>query len=221
MSLTEVLELINNYGLPLVALIVIAIFAGKLFDRFFPFVEVMMQKALQIDPELIQRRKYVEGIHNSSIVDDALYKLMADTGAERVCVFQYHNGGKSALNVDFMKVSITHEVTNRAKPIIRVFQNLPVGVLGRCNTSILNHKPINVFDIETLKHSDIMLWSIFVDNHVKSFCARGLYDINGLAVGLIAISFPKPIQNLSEKDEELFTQSASYIAGLLEKQKVK
>src|SRR5574340_656515 len=120
MTLDQWLSLIDEHGLPLIALIVIIIWLkpkiDDLWKRSFPKPpDVKVEKLFKTDQE----------------VNQVLAEIITKTGAGWATVWQFHNGSMTMIGVPFLKVSATHTQASRGnRPHAEQFQGLSTSLLG-------------------------------------------------------------------------------------------
>jgi hypothetical protein len=121
-------------------------------------------------------------------VDDLLEQLRDTTGADRVAVFQYHNGGTTVAGIPYLRCSMTNESLKRGnQPNIPLLQGLPVGIFGRWNRMVSIHKKVYLSSVDLLQETDPTTWEILSDQRIKSIYVAGLYDRYQLPIGFLTV----------------------------------
>ena len=73
--------------------------------------------------------KFVNYAENSNKIQIQLYHMLQNFGADRISIYEYHNGGKNLAGVEFKKCSNMYEaVALEVKPNIKEMQNLPLSI---------------------------------------------------------------------------------------------
>jgi hypothetical protein len=108
----RILKLIENYGLTLIAVILLVAWLRPKADEAW---RVLMERASyfppqpKLDPEETERKFEIANIADDQIMA-ILRAVQTEFRSSRAYVFQYHNGGFNMAGGSFSRVSLTHEV---------------------------------------------------------------------------------------------------------------
>jgi hypothetical protein len=127
------LSLIDRYGLPLTALVVLVLFIWKwvlpkLDQAWNMYVGAANKPEVDID------RIFATDIEISNL----LVEILRKTGAGWALVWQFHNGGTNLNGMPFLRLSATHEQAKViCENIAHLYQNIPTSLLidgsGACD----------------------------------------------------------------------------------------
>lgn len=121
------LRLIENHGLTLIALVILV---GWLRPKVDDMWAAIMKMAARPEPpphEDSLSVKVERGKELAAKVQRYIQTMLGDFLADRVYIFQYHNGGRGVGNIDFIKVSCSYEVvTLGTRPQQKCLQQMPI-----------------------------------------------------------------------------------------------
>ncbi len=215
-SVEGLLALMKEYGSGLVMLVILVILLNKVIDVIIPYFLKIVYKLIDKDPQKTYKADYANKLVTAGLIDDILGLLLHSSGADRAYIFEYHNGGKSINNVNFQKLSNTHEVVNRGiSTTIQGLQNLPVGMFARISRMIAKHEKVLVADVCDLKDVDESLHYFCMDRKAKSLYIHGIYDAHDLPIGFVGIEYLKQNHEMSRDELDELQSCADKIGGLL------
>ena len=150
-----------------------------------------LKKHCDIDAEIIQRMEDVKDI------------LQAD----RVQIYDFHNGGHYANGRSALKTTCTYEVTRAGiKGYQMYLQALPLSAIPRFTKTLLNDKEMCVCDIELIKDTMPGAYNIKKEQGVKGFHDIVLENKYGEPIGFLGIQYVNnshKTYNNKEKNEVL------------------
>lgn len=221
------LKLFDRYGVSLVALVVLG-FLTWFFIKFI--IKKLNNQENKIDDlvtKLLDSKKPDEHhqpniekfAKNASKVQQLCYYLLNEFEADRVSVFEYHNGGKTMCGVDFKKCSNTYEATELGiESKYKEYQNIPISINFLWNKLLLDKKPILIMNVDELKEHDTTIYTTLKSDSVKSYYSKLLLDYDNKPIGFINIVFYKNAVSLNEEQLKMFFDSTITIAGLINKE---
>lgn len=189
------MELITAFLMGLSAIIsaigTLIITAYKTKKQLQETIPMKIRKQNDIDLEIIQRMETVKELLN----------------ADRVQVYEYHNGGHWANGRSAMKTDCSYEVVKAGvKPCQMLLQNIPLSLIPHFHKKLLDEECLYVPDIENIKEEMPSTYSIKSDQGIKSFYDIILNNKQGEPIGFIGIqyvnSYHKTYTN-SDRDEML------------------
>jgi len=158
-------------------------------------------------------------IRTNSEVTARLRHLKSDIQADRVLVFQYHNGSHNLNGVDFAKVSCTHEVV---KPGLKTVQqellNLPVSAYITLTECAFGKEASCLSSVTKLKAYDSSTYEMLKAHGVKSAIIKPLKDDNDHIFGFILVEFCRRyVRNFGTPELKITLPSMTErIAGMLD-----
>lgn len=219
------LEMFDRYGVTLVSLVVLGSFTWflikfilRMMKRQEKKIDELIIKLVSKDDEYEIEEKLRNGAVNANRVRQLIYQLLNEFEADRVSVYEYHNGGKSVAGVDFRKCSNTYEAT--AKGIDEIYneqQNLPISVNFLWNKLLIDKKPILISNIHTLEQTDNTIFQILNNQGIKSYYSRLILNYNNKPIGFIVITFYNKNVSLDNEQLKIFNDTSISIGGLINK----
>lgn len=150
-----------------------------------------LKKQASIDTEIIQRMENIKEI----------------LGADRVQIYDFHNGGHYANGRSALKTSCTYEVTRAGVKGYQMYlQSLPLSAIPRFSKSLLDKGEMCVADIEDIKSSMPGAYNIKFEQGVKGFHDIVLENKFGEPIGFLGIQYVNSSHktyNNKEKNEIL------------------
>lgn len=150
-----------------------------------------LKKQCGIDAEIIKR------------MENAKELLSAD----RVQIYDFHNGGHYANGRSALKTSCTYEVTKAGVKGYQMYlQSLPLSAIPRFTKTLLDNGEMCVPDIETLKDTMPGAYNIKKEQGVKGFHDVVLENKFGEPIGFLGIQYVNnshKTYNNKEKNEIL------------------
>lgn len=224
MTIPEIVELIENHGFSLVIVVLLLVASLKFFEKFFDWFLVLIKNAFERSwghsenqkAALNSRKRFFASMRRLECVDDMLDQLRQITSADRVAVFQYHNGGTTVAGIPYLRCSMTNEVLGRGnQPNIPMLQGLPVAMFGRWNRMVAEHSTIHLPDIHVLQEIDPTTWEILTDQRIRSIYVSGLYDSYGLPLGFLTVEACLKPNTLTPKQISEINDMSNRISGIL------
>lgn len=220
------LEMFDRYGVTLVSLVVLGSFTWflirfilRMMKRQERKIDVLIGKLVtkDVDEDDIEEKLSKFAV-NANRVRQLSYYLLNEFDADRVAIYEYHNGGKSVAGIDFKKCSNTYEAT--AKGIDEMYneqQNLPISVNFLWNKLLIDKKPILISDIRTLEQTDNTIFQILSSQGIKSYYSRLILNYNSKPIGFIVITYYNKNVVLDSEQLKIFNDTAISIGGLINK----
>ncbi|MGM9543577.1 MAG: hypothetical protein ACI3T9_01205 [Romboutsia timonensis] len=169
-------------------LIVTAMKTKKQIEETIP---KKLKKQCSIDTIIIQRMEDIKEILN----------------ADRVQIYDFHNGGHYANGRSALKTSCTYEVTRAGVKGYQMYlQALPLSAIPRFTNTLLNKGELDVPDLENIKDSMPGAYNIKKEQGVKGFYDIILENENKEPIGFLGIQYvnnPHKTYNNNEKNEIL------------------
>lgn len=141
---------------------------------------------------------------NTQKVYEIINHIKGKYDFDRLCLFQYHNGGKNINGIDFKKCTVTHEVCDLGIPSLKnLYQNRHISSDYLWSQLIFNKGELYFDDVEhfvsTLKDDDLYKICL-LEMDYKSYYSLFIYDYRNKPVGFVVMcSFNEKII-LNEED---------------------
>jgi len=151
---------------------------------------------------------------NANKIQIQLYHLLQNYGAERVSIYEFHNGGKNLAGIEFKKCSNTYEaVSLETKPIIKEMQNLPLSVNPLWSRTLVTKCDIIIPSVENLE--DTFLKSYLESQSIKTYYSSILQDYDNTPIGFITLEYYHNSKALTNAQLEEFNEIAIKISILI------
>ena len=165
---TSILELFQNYGL-VITILLIAISLAYLIiknstkrireqeekiDSLYDKIDDLVKNSSDKHDKYDLTNKFTSFAENAGKIQIQLYHLLQVFGADRISIFEFHNGGKNLAGVEFKKCSNTYEaVSLEIKPNQKELQNLPLSLNPMWNKILGTRENIIISDTSQLDDS--------------------------------------------------------------------
>lgn len=223
------LKMIERYGIMMVVVVALAIGVIYLFkiimkryqgqdDKIGKLQEILVEMAKQQQKHPLDEKALTKRAEVSTKINNMLFNMLNDYSADRISIYEFHNGGKTLYGLEFNKASCMYEVGKNLENRTKDFQNVPVSTNVLWNTLILTKSPFYVKDSEDLKDIDHGIYFMLKVNNIKSYYANLLMDLSGNPIGIIAIEYINTVKNLTESELSLFKNKSYTISGMMIKE---
>lgn len=158
--------------------------------------------------------KFINYAENANKIQIQLYHMLQTFEAERVSIYEFHNGGRNLQGVEFKKCSNTYEAVElETKPIIKEMQNLPLSINPLWNKLLATHKNIDIPSVEKLEDSFLRLY--LETQSIKTYYLALLEDYDNSPIGFITLEYYKNVRGLTEEERREFNAIAIKISVLI------
>ena len=152
------------------------------------------------------------------LLENELQKALEKTNSARVCLFQYHNGGRGLNLQSFLKMSITNErFVKGEKPLINIFNNQFRTIFPSIVQSLETEGQCYIEDINSLKTTDASAYYFMHErNYTQTYC-QSIYNTDGVVVGFLMILYKKDFENTLKTNDlqQIIETEAGIIQQLL------
>ena len=158
-----------------------------------------------------------ESITNNSLVTNKVEEIKDKTGADRVWIVQFHNGGTFyPTGKSIQKFSMFYESVSQGTNSIQLnFQNIPISLFSKSINYLLEKSIIAVSDFEDESINTYDLKYIAEVHECKSQYLFAIKTIEGKFVGILGIDFVKePTYLLVDEVNHILVEATS-IGGVL------
>ena len=138
-------------------------------------------------------------------VDLVLAEILKETGADRVNLVQYHNGGRGINKQAFLKMSITNEqVKFGVKAFISDFKDQFRSVLAYFVKELHDNGECYISDVEDLKNIDNSMYDYMKGKGIESKFGIAIKDREGMVIAFVSAEFiNKELVDLNKIDRVL------------------
>ena len=224
---TSILDIFKEYGIIITIFVVFILLAYLLIvnstkrireqenkiDELYTRLDNYINKFSPDDKKKLAG-KFVSYAENSNKIQIQIYHLLQNFCADRVSIYEFHNGGKNLAGVQFKKVSNTYEaVSLQTKPIIKGMQNLPISINPLWNKILSTSDDIiipSVADVE-----DTFLKSYLSNQYFTAFYSTILEDYDNTPIGFISIEYYHIPKKLTKTEILNFNATAIKISALI------
>lgn len=225
--LMDVFQLIQDYGVIVTVFLVFILIAYMLItnsskrikeqeekiDSLYGRIDKLMNK-FSADENHELTGKFISYAENANKIQIQLYHLLQNFGAERVSIYEFHNGGKNLAGVEFKKCSNTYEsVSLETKPMIKEMQNLPLSINPLWARTLTLKDDITIPSVEKLE--DTFLKSYLESQSIKTYYSTILQDYDNTPIGFITMEYYHNVRELNEDQLYEFNEIAIKISVLI------
>ena len=158
-----------------------------------------------------------ESITNNSLVTNKVEEIKDSTGADRVWIVQFHNGGTFyPTGKSIQKFSMFYESVSQGTNSIQLnFQNIPISLFSKSINYLLEKSIIAVSNFEDESINTYDLKYIAEVHECKSQYLFAIKTIEGKFVGILGIDFVKESTYLLTDEVNKILVEATSIGGVL------
>ena len=128
-------------------------------------------------------------------------KLKEIIAADRVQVFEFHNGVHYANGRSALRMSCTYEVCRYGiEPCLNKMAGVPLTVVPNLIKALLDKDKIVIEDIDDVMNNMPSTYNLLCSMGVKSFYAYVIHNNNGEPVGFVALQFCREKTTKIQKD---------------------
>jgi hypothetical protein len=184
-------------------------------DKLYGRIDNLMNKFSTPDNAKTELTgKFINYAENSNKIQIQLYHLLQNFGADRISIYEFHNGGKNLAGVEFKKCSNSYEaVSLEIKPNIKEMQNLPLSINPLWNKILATREEIIIPSTENLE--DSFLRGYLESQSIHTYYATILQDYDNTPVGFITIEYYKHTHPLTQQQLDEFYEIAIKISVLI------
>lgn len=220
------LTLIERYGILSIAVVILALFAFFLVRWVMKKEANQTKRLMEIEDKFInflEKRDVKEEISNDVLdkhaknnykIQTLLYNLLNQVDADRVMIYEYHNGGKTLTGVNFIKCTCTYDATDLGIPSKKSEHgNIPISTHYIWNKLLLERNPIICPNIKL--ENDSVMSQILKTEKVQSYYSFLLNDYDGKPIGFMTVEFLTNFKRLDDQDMNFLNNQALTISGLV------
>lgn len=225
--LFDIIQLFQDYGI-IFTILILAIFVSYMMirnstkrikeqeekiDSLYARIDKLMNKFTQ-DENNELTGKFINYAENANKIQIQLYHLLQNFGAERISIYEFHNGGKNLAGVEFKKCSNTYEaVSLETKPIIKEMQNLPLSINPLWSKILATRDDIEIPSVEKLE--DTFLKGYLETQSIKAYYSTILQDYDNSPIGFMVLEYYKNSKSLTRDQLDEFNDIGIKISVLI------
>lgn len=172
----------------IIASVGILIRAIKSTKREFENIPIKIKKQVSVDTE----------------ITEAMDSLKEQLNADRIQIYDFHNGGHYSNGRSALKVSCSYEVCRTGiQPKQSQLQSIPISCISKFTNKILNDEKFEVKNLEEIKEEMPATYQLKRDMGLNSFYDIAIKNSKNEVIGFLAVQFIKNPYNVkNEKDKE-------------------
>ena len=164
-------------------------------------------------------RKIKKQVNTDDLIISKMEEVKEQLNADRVQVYDFHNGGHYANGRSALKTSCSYEVVRAGISRKQGFlQSIPLSCLSKFVSKLMNDGFMEVKKLEDMKEEMPATYQLKKDMKINSFYDVILNNAMGEPVGFLAVQFVKNKYNiLTEHDKDIILNLKELIEEQLEK----
>ena len=172
----------------IIASVGILIRAIKSTKMEFENIPIKIKKQVSVDTE----------------ITEAMDSLKEQLNADRIQIYDFHNGGHYSNGRSALKVSCSYEVCRTGiQPKQSQLQSIPISCISKFTNKILNDEKFEVKNLEEIKEKMPATYQLKRDMGLNSFYDIAIKNSKNEVIGFLAVQFVKNSYNVkNEKDKE-------------------
>ena len=160
-----------------------------------------------------------QAVYDNIIVEkmDSLKELL---NADRVQVYDFHNGGHYANGRSALKTSCTYEtVRNGINPVQSQLQSIPLPCIAKFISQLLNDETMEIKKLDEIKENMPSTYQLKKSQNIESFYDIVLNNKNNEPIGFLAVQFVKNKYSIDEHGKQEILRLKFFIEEQLEDMK--
>lgn len=147
-------------------------------------------------------------------VDKAVSYALDVLNADRVCVYEFHNGEsfysgshqqKFSCTYESLKAGVSSEALNQ--------QGLRISTFNQFVLEVINEKLFKFHNIDMLEDSLLKNW--FSDKGVRSVSSVPIITLNKNIIGILSVEFTSESRKMDEQEIQFLIEQSKIICGYL------
>jgi len=225
--LFDLFQVFQDYGV-IIAILVMAVITAfyiirnstkriheqeEKIDTLYERIDKLMNKFTHDDSTELTG-KFISYAENANKIQIQLYHILQTFDADRVSIYEFHNGGKNLAGIEFKKCSNTYEAVElETKPIIKEMQNLPLSMNPLWSKVLATKDDIVIPNVEKLE--DTFLKTYLVTQSIKTYYSSILLDYGNSPIGFITLEYYTAARKLTQDELTEFNEIAIKISVLI------
>lgn len=150
-------------------------------------------------------------------IDKTLQQILIYTGADRVDLVQYHNGGKGVNRQSFLKMSMTNEqVKVGVKPFMSEFKDQFRSVISYITKSLNEKGYCYINDAEEVKEFDPGTYEFLLNRGIESKYCMAIHNTQeNYVIGFVCIEYIEKENARPDLVDKVFKEKQKILETLL------
>lgn len=205
------MENINSFLLSLTAIVMslcgLIVAIKKTKKELETALPEKIKKQCSIDLQIIDKMEYVKEL----------------LGADRVQLYDFHNGGHYANGRSALKTSCSYEVCKVGVKACQMYmQAIPLSCIPQFTKALLDKEELKIIDLEEIKEKMPATYTLKKSQDIKSFYDIVINNKTGEPIGFLAIQYTKNTKtSFSNEEKTEILRLKFFIEENLEKMVVK
>ena len=157
----------------------------------------------------------VDAVEKDTELIGKINDLLDVSGADRACIYQFHNGGEYYTGRSMQKISMTYEAVKPGISHLQISrQNIPVSACNATLHPMVKERRLLLPDLE--KDMEESLCKFYaLEAGTKSMYKWTIYDLQKRAIGYFQVDYVNRKKKLNEEILQDLEMAAIKIAGYL------
>lgn len=182
---------------------------------------IKVYKNTQKEIDTIPRKVKKQALYDNIIIEK-MEALKEYLNADRVQVYDFHNGGHYANGRSALKTSCTYEVVRTGiSPKQNLLQAIPLSFLPKFISQLLNDDSMEIKQLDQIKEIMPSTYQLKKSQNINSFYDIVLNNKAGEPIGFLAIQFVKNKYSINEKGKQEVLRLKFFIEEQLENMNLK
>ena len=182
---------------------------------------IKVYKNTQKEIDTIPRKVKKQALYDNIIIEK-MEALKEYLNADRVQVYDFHNGGHYANGRSALKTSCTYEVVRSGiTPKQNLLQAIPLSFLPKFISQLLNDDSMEIKQLDQIKEAMPSTYQLKKSQNINSFYDIVLNNKEGEPIGFLAIQFVKNKYSIDEKGKQEVLRLKFFIEEQLENMNLK
>lgn len=155
-----------------------------------------------------------------NIIIEKMDSLKEYLNADRVQIYDFHNGGHYANGRSALKTSCTYEtIRNGINPVQAQLQAIPLPCIAKFVSQLLNDEHMEIKNLEEIKETMPSTYQLKKSQNIVSFYDIVLNNKENEPIGFLAVQYVKNKYSIDEKGKEEILRLKFFIEEQLEDMK--
>lgn len=201
-----IIDFLNDFSLLILAISAIVVAIIKSYKN--------TKKELDTLPKKIKKQTSID-----VLITARMEEIKELLNADRVQIYDFHNGGHYANGRSALKTSCTYEVVRTGiSPKQMYLQAIPLSCISKFTRKLLDNEFLEIKNLEDIKDDMPSTYQLKKEMKINSFYDIILNNKEGEPIGFLAIQFVKNNYNISsDKDKREILKLKFFIEEQLEK----
>lgn len=204
--MNNIIKFLNDFSLLILAISAIIVAIIKSYKN--------TKKELDALPRKIKKQTSID-----VLITARMEEIKELLNADRVQIYDFHNGGHYANGRSALKTSCTYEVVRTGiSPKQMYLQSIPLSCVSKFTRKLLDNEFLEIKNLEDIKDDMPSTYQLKKEMKINSFYDIILNNKEGEPIGFLAIQFVKNNYNISsDKDKREILKLKFFIEEQLEK----